>query len=152
MDGDANYAKYQAALNAKLPPMVKEEMTELKKLSDQLYERDSSPEYRAAFTQLKVVIDSLKSYYKKPHVRQYEFNGDEHRKYSKLLQAYKNKPEIIREQAIIHDLEQKIGTYMETPEFKRHVLEWRNQLRTSMGDTYNAIVLHRKNGTAIIRD
>ncbi len=103
-DDDANYRKYEAELTDKLPADIKEETAGLKTLSDQLYQQVSSPEFKAAFKQLKLMLDSMKSYYKKPHIKQYENNSDDYQQYSRLLLAYKNNPEITREQQIIRDL------------------------------------------------
>jgi hypothetical protein len=144
---DPAYQKYQAELNGKMPSDIKGNLAEIKKLSDKQRELLTSPEWGNNIKRMKLLMDSMKAYYKTPHLTQHQDNGtpdipiDEIRKYSDQLQAYLNNPEIKRYTEIMKEDAKKIGDYMSTPEFQKHVQDWKNNLRTTLGtNNYDEIV------------
>jgi len=153
LDGNQHpsYIKYRAALNHSMPDKIKDDENELEKLSAQQYELFSdSGEFETSLRQFKAIGDSLKTYYSKPHVKQHEFastpaksqtlSPEDAKKYRDQLRAYINNPEIAHERQLAKEWADKVFAYMATPEFQRHVKEWKNQLHTALGNGYDKIL------------
>jgi len=147
--GDASYIKYQAELKNSVPAEMKEHVAELETLSADMNEMFSpSGAYQTAFRQFKLWSDSLKAWYKKPHVRQHTYSGnsdnqmpaDVKGKYVDQLRAYINSPVLAREMALEKESANKLFAYMRTPEFQKHVKQWKDQLHTTLGDRYDKIL------------
>jgi len=148
-----NYIKYQAELKSGMPAKIKQEVADLENLTAQMNEMfSSSGAYKTSFREFKLWSDSLKAYYKKPHVRQHEYSGNskdnipasEKEKYFQQLRAYMDSPELSREMALEKESADKLFAYMRSPEFRKHLREWKAQLHATLGDRYDKI-LHPNN-------
>jgi hypothetical protein len=146
---DANYIKYQAELKNSMPAEMKENVAELENLSADMNEMFSpSGAYQNAFRQFKLWSDSLKAWYKKPHIKQHaysdnsnnEMSAAEKEKYLRQLHDYMNSPVLAREMDLEKESANKLFAYMRTPEFQKHVRQWKSQLHTTLGNQYDKIL------------
>lgn len=140
------YKQYQTALKKSTPVGIQQQLDELVSLSREAQTKADSPQYMANYNHFKALGDSLKEYYKKPHLRQYadtmkiQLNSEEIRKYRVELDAYNNNPEIKHDEELMRADMKKIGDRMQTADFRQHVQEWKNQLHTVLNKKYDNIL------------
>jgi bla regulator protein BlaR1 len=147
---DANYEKYQEALNNALPPDIKNDLNNLKELSTRRHEILNSAEWNENFRRLKLLLDSLKRYSSKSHVKQHDYYADqttdipptERGKYSEKLSAYLNSAKLKEEEALRNEYSKKISDYMSSPKFGKHEQAWKNELRTLLGAAEYDKIIH----------
>jgi hypothetical protein len=148
-----NYIKYQAELKSDMPVKIKQEVADLENLTAQLNEiYSSSGAYKTSFREFKLWTDSLKAYYNKPHVRQHQYSENsndnipagEKEKYFQQLRAYMDSPVLAHEMELEKESADKFFAYMRSPEFRKHLREWKAQLHATLGDHYDKI-LHPDN-------
>lgn len=149
-NNDADYQRYHDELLKKLPEKIKNNLQELKELSAEFRNMLQSPEYVADVRQLHVLLDSMKNYYKKPHVVQYTYANyeatmdvpaDERRKAQDELRAYLQNTEFHSFTDKLNDYAKEMRDYYQnTPVVKEHEEAWKNELKTLLADDYDSIV------------
>ncbi|MBS1525216.1 MAG: hypothetical protein JST19_06185 [Bacteroidetes bacterium] len=157
-DGDAGYRKYREELFKKMPGGIKDDLQQLKTLSEQQRAEMQSPEFLACIKKLPVLIDSMKGYYKTPHVAQYSYAAyeakmdvpaAERRKAEDELTAYHRKPEYMHALEMLNEYSEKMRDYYKnTPVVKIREETWKNELKTILADDYTTIV-HPSQGLAL---
>lgn len=149
---DSNYEKYQAELKAKTPADVTEKIARLGEVTRQYAQFYTSNDFKASVKQIKVITDSLKWYDSRPHVKQYQDTSTNKRsfldnlpadlrdQYIKQEQAYINNPEYKKELELYKEASDKVINFMKTPEARKRMDQWQNQLQTALGKDFNKIV------------
>lgn len=150
---DANdnaYNRYHNELFGKMPAPIRREIEELKRLSNQLREQVSAPQQIAYLKQMPVLIDSMKSYYKKPHTAQYTYasyeatmdiSADQRKQAQDELRDYLNNSDFRHAMELLNESGQKMHDYYNnTPVVKEHEEAWRNELKTILANDYTDIV------------
>lgn len=141
-----NYKKYQAELKSKLPVDIKNQTAELADISTKFSKTFASSEWKNTFDDMKFWIDSMKNYYKTPHsVQRYDNRQalhDEYMKYLKEKSSFEINDTVNRERQLAREYADKLNDYIShhSTELVQQTTEWRNQLRTALGDDYNVIV------------
>ncbi|MBS1504383.1 MAG: hypothetical protein JST32_20140 [Bacteroidetes bacterium] len=149
-EDDANYREYHNELLKKMPASAKDNLQQLKRLSEEWREEIQSPQYLAYIKQLPVLIDSMKNYYKKPHVAQYSYASyeatmdvpaAERKKAQDELVAYHHKPEYQHAHDMLLEYSEKMRDYYKkTPAVKDREDAWKSELKTILADDYDTIV------------
>ena len=154
-NADVDYRQYHDQLFKKMSADIKADLKELKILSEQVRDQMQAPENVAYLKQLPALIDSIKNYYKTPHIKQYDYSGyeammdipaDERRKAQAVFTALNQDPEIRRTMDKLNQCgEQMRYYYKNTPAVKDREDAWKNELRTILADDYDNI-LHPGHG------
>lgn len=147
---NSDYQIYRQQLLKKMPEQVLNQLQELKELSAEFRNRLQSPQYVADVRQLHVLLDSMKNYYKKPHVAQYSYASyeatmdvpaDERRKAQDELRAYLQNGEFRSFTDKLNDYAKQMREYYQnTPIVKEHEEAWKNELKTLLADDYDNIL------------
>jgi hypothetical protein len=152
---DAGYHKYHEELLKKMPEEIKNDIQQLKDLSETHRNRLHSPEYVTDIKQLHILLDSMKSFIKTQHTEQYTYASyeatmdvpaAERRQAQEELRAYLKRPEF-------HDNSEKLNEYgkemrdyyKNSPAVKEHEEAWKNELRTILAGDYD-VILHPGRG------
>ena len=154
-DRDVEYRQYHDQLFKKVPAEIKADLKELNILSGQVRDQIQSPQNVACMKQLPALIDSMKNYYKTPHIKQYDYSSyqatmdipaDERQKAQAAFTALNQDPEIKRTLDKLNQCgEQLRDYYKNTPAVKDREDAWKNELRTILADDYDNI-LHPGHG------
>jgi bla regulator protein blaR1 len=157
-DDNADYGRYHNELLKKMPANIKDDLQQLKSLSEKQRKEMQSPEFAANIKRLPALIDSMKSYYKKPHVEQYSYASyeatkdvpfDERIKAGNELQAYFKNPEFRHASEMINEYSTKMRDYYQnTPAAKEREDAWKNELKIILADDYDSI-LHPGRGIVL---
>jgi beta-lactamase regulating signal transducer with metallopeptidase domain len=131
---DENYRKYQAELQSKIPPEVKEQTEQLKKMGEKMRSRYDSPEFREKTKQLKVMSDSLRKAFNGKEWKQQQADM---RRASQQMHTYQNNPQLKQAQAQLKVATKNLREYMRSPAFKQRMAEYRKQAEMSFNYKYD---------------
>jgi bla regulator protein BlaR1 len=131
---DENYWKYQEELSSKLPPGVKDQTEQMKKLGEQMRSRYDSPEFRKKTTELKAMGDSIKKAYNRGDMKQ---QSADMKKIGEHIYTYQNNPQMKKEQELLRQANKNLHDYMQSPAFKKRMAEYRKQTETAFDFKYD---------------
>jgi len=117
---DENYRKYQAELQSKISPEVKEQTEQLKKMGEEMRGHFDSPEFRKKRDELRVMSDSLRKAFRNP---QMEEQKQEMRKLGEQMRTYRDNAEIKQAKTQLREASKKLREYTNSPEFKKRMAE-----------------------------
>jgi beta-lactamase regulating signal transducer with metallopeptidase domain len=143
---DENYKKYQAELESKLPPQIRQETEEMKVLGQKMSAHWNSPEFKQQSEQMRMMGDSMRRMSDNTSVKEWQNKmrdlGEQMRAYqnnpemkklqedmriaSAQMRAYQNSAEFKRLQENMRIASKKMREYMNSPEFKKHMEEMKN--------------------------
>jgi hypothetical protein len=152
---NADYTQYHDELFKKMPQEIKNDLQQLKDLSAKFRNMLQTPEFVADIKQLRILIDSMKNYYKKPHTAQYTYASyeatmdipaEERRKAQNELYNYMERPEFHQYSEMLNGYAKQMRDYFQnSPTVKAHEEAWKNELRAILADDYD-IILHPGRG------
>jgi bla regulator protein blaR1 len=116
---DENYRKYEAELESKLPPEIKQLTARLKTMGEQMSARYETPEFKEQNKRLQQLGDSLKKLYENPQLKEQQ---EKMEKLSRQMSGYQNNPELKRANELLQKAVAKMNAYMNSPAY-RHYLE-----------------------------
>jgi beta-lactamase regulating signal transducer with metallopeptidase domain len=131
---DENYRKYQDELQSKIPPEVKEQTEQLKKMGEKMRSHYDSPEFREKTKQLRAMGDSLRMSLNGPEMKMQRI---EMKKMKEQMRLSQNNPQIKKEQEQLQQATKKLNEYMKSPAFKQRMAEYRKQMEVVLKDKKN---------------
>jgi hypothetical protein len=147
---NADYKRYHAELMQNMPDNIKNDLQQLKALGEESRARLQSPQYVADIKQLHLLLDSMKSYIKKQHTKQYTYASyeatmdvpaDERKKAQEELRVYLQSPDFRSGMDKWNEYATVMRDYYKSnPAVKQHEDAWKNELKTILADDYNSIL------------
>ncbi|MFI5140484.1 MAG: M56 family metallopeptidase, partial [Sphingobacteriales bacterium] len=115
---DEKYKKYQAELDSKLPPEIRQQTEQLKKMGEQLSSRYESSEFKEQSLRMRALGDSLKRAFDNPAFKEQQLAME---KLGKQMSELQNSPKLKRETELLEQSVKKMNTYMKSAAYRLYL-------------------------------
>ena len=113
-----NYKKYEAELDTRISPEIKQQTEELKKMGSKIRGHYNSPERRRQQEEMRAMGDSMRKAFNNPAIKEQQA---EMRKLSEQMRNFQNAPEIKKERELLHAASEKLRAYTHSAVYKKRM-------------------------------